>query len=67
MRKIFKMIDSIVFLHIPKTGGTTLTDFIIKSLGLKSEEIFNCGQQARTHIEGNIKFIKLNSKEKKEI
>ncbi|WP_459893085.1 sulfotransferase family 2 domain-containing protein [Desulfothermus okinawensis] len=59
------MIDSIVFLHIPKTGGTTLTDFIIKSLGLKSEEIFNCGQQARTHIEGNIKFIKLNSKEKK--
>jgi len=62
---IFDKVNSLIFIHCPKTAGTSLTSFIIKNLNLKDEEIYNCGQRARTHIEGNIKFMNLPLEEKK--
>ncbi len=62
---ILNKVISLIFIHCPKTAGTSLSSFIIKSLNLKNEEVYNCGDRARTHIEGNIKFMKLPLEEKK--
>ncbi len=64
MFSIHEKVYSIVFLHIPKTAGTSFTSFLIEHLKLNPEEVYNVGQRGKTHIQGNINFINLNEEEK---
>ena len=54
---------TLVFFHIPKTAGTTISS-IIRPLYSK-EECYICSSDNRTHLQGNIDFANLDDEQKR--
>jgi len=56
-------VKTIVFLHIPKTGGSTVSNIIKRNF--EEDECYICGSRGESQYQSNLNFISLDENQKR--